>query len=100
MTMENNIKQIANTPYFVSDNGKVFRRGKEVKCTLNSQGYYQFCISLYGTKRSYTIHRLVASLFLDNPESKKCVRHIDGNRANNNVSNLAWGDFNIDKKKR
>lgn len=93
------VKQLGTTPYYVSDTGKVFRRGKEVKSTLTSQGYYQVCLSLYGTKRSYTIHRLVANLFLDNPESKKCVRHKDGNRANNNVSNLFWGDLNVDKIK-
>lgn len=36
------------------------------------------------------IHRLVAEHFIENPEHKKCVNHIDCDRSNNNVKNLEW----------
>lgn len=41
-------------------------------------------------KRLFSIHRLVAQAFIPNPLNKKEVNHLDGNKYNNNVSNLEW----------
>ena len=38
----------------------------------------------------FLIHRLVALAFLENPDNKPKVDHIDENKANNNVKNLRW----------
>lgn len=38
----------------------------------------------------YYVHRLLADAFLENPDNKKEVDHIDGNPKNNNLDNLRW----------
>lgn len=36
------------------------------------------------------VHRIIAQLFVDNPENKPFVNHLDCNRSNNKASNLEW----------
>ena len=37
-----------------------------------------------------SVHRLVATAFLENPQNKSQVNHIDKNRSNNHITNLEW----------
>jgi len=41
-------------------------------------------------KKNQFIHRLLCKAFISNPENKAHVNHIDGNKINNNLSNLEW----------
>ena len=73
--------------YRITKCGKVWDNNKKEFIELyKSNGYYTKKIK----KKWYTIHRLVALTFIDNPDNKPYVDHIDSNKLNNNVENLRW----------
>lgn len=87
--------------YEISKSGKIrsldrythkkghFRKGKEIKCHYEC-GYECIMISKDKKKKHNLVHRLMAKTFIPNPENKRTVNHIDGNKLNNNLSNLEW----------
>lgn len=66
--------------------GKYYYNNKEVKESFNSQGYSR----LYIDGKARRTHRLIAIKYIPNPLGLKNVDHIDGNKNNNNKSNLRW----------
>lgn len=76
-------------PYEVSTTGLVTRNGKIIKTRLCS-GYPCYTESINNKRRDVSVHRKVAETYIPNPLNKPCVNHIDGNKLNNDVSNLEW----------
>ena len=78
--------------YFVSNFGNVknSKTNKILKPGNHIQGYK--LINLYKNKKakSFRVHRLVGMMFLQNPDNKSIIDHIDNNPSNNNVKNLRW----------
>jgi hypothetical protein len=61
------------------------------KQSFNHQGYCQVSLMKDGKRKTCRVHRIVAEHFIV-PTSAAAgeVNHIDGNKANNRVSNLEW----------
>lgn len=80
--------------YEVDENGNVYsvRRGKRIVPIKMKSGYYYIHLCHGKDTKQARLHRVVASAFIPNPENKKQVNHINGNKSDNRVSNLEWCD--------
>lgn len=74
--------------YYVSSLGR-FKNSKGI-IMENYKPHHSGYIYLRVNKEKYALHRLVAFTFLQNPENKPFVNHIDGNKTNNCLANLEW----------
>ena len=86
-------KSIPQAPmYAVNECGDVYsvRYKKVLKSKANKAGYYIRDFYADGTRNFLRVHRIVAELFIPNPDNLPCVNHIDGDKMNNHVSNLEW----------
>ena len=93
--MENEIwKTITNFPnYEVSNLGNVRVANTKylMKAFKNGAGYLRISLTNNIEKRKkFYIQRLVAIEFLENPENKPTVNHINRIRTDNRISNLEW----------
>lgn len=67
------------------------KKGKMLKPEKHTLGYKRvLLINQEGKRCHQLIHRLVAQAYIANPLNLPYVNHIDGNKANNHVSNLEW----------
>ena len=66
--------------------------GKEriLKPSKNIWGYLQVQLYKDGKGKMYTVHKLVATAFCENPHGFKEVNHLDEDKTNNCADNLEW----------
>ena len=81
--------------YQVSNFGNVknVKTGRILKPSTNPQGYFMVVLTNNGETSTLTVHRLVATAFIENSENKQCIDHKNRNKKNNNIDNLRWATY-------
>lgn len=88
--MKNNISIFKN--HHITRYGDVWNieRKIKMKIRLDKDGYEIVNLRYKGISKTEKIHRLIALAYIENPDNKPQINHIDSNRQNNSIDNLEW----------
>lgn len=59
----------------------------------NRWGYLEVTLWHNGGRCTVSVHKLIATAFLEKPKLAEVVNHKDGNKTNNRVDNLEWSTY-------
>ena len=80
--------------YYVNENGEVFNnkynKMRKLKPYKKTDGYLLVDLRFNGKRSVKRVHRLVVENYLPNPNNYTDVNHKDGDKSNNELSNLEW----------
>ena len=79
--------------YLIYPDGRVWSKigkGRFLKPCLDKGNYNALGLRNNGKRCSVKIHRLVAIHYIQNPENKPQVDHINRDRSDNRLENLRW----------
>ena len=64
--------------------------GKVLKQGINTKGYKTVTVNILGQSYTRTVHRLIASAFIEGDHTGMDVHHKDADKTNNRLSNLEY----------
>lgn len=92
-TLEKRVNLLGNT-FYVSDKGQIFDADhNQRKLSQNNRGYLYLAVKQRSRRKNYLVHRLVAKLFIPNPDNLPLINHKDRNPHNNKANNLEWCSY-------
>ncbi len=82
--------------YAITEQGEVYnnKTKRYLKHSTSNTGY----LTVYVDGKNRLLHRLLAETFIPNPDNLPCVNHKDGNKLNNDLSNLEWCTYSHNNK--
>ena len=83
--------RVKSLEHFVPSIGGAIRKSpSKILTNCFDNNYYHVTLYKGGRKKIFLVHRLVAEAFIPNPNNLPQVNHKDGNKLNNNATNLEW----------
>lgn len=82
---------------YITSSGKVYSEYEKDKFLQKTphknqhNGYIYVAIHTENGERTRRLHRLIAKMFIPNPNNYEYVMHLDNNKSNYTLSNLKWG---------
>ena len=88
--------------YKICSNGDViscrFNKEKILKPRITGVGYLYVSLCKNKKTKNFSIHRLIAIHFIDNPEDYECVDHINQNKTDNRIEILRWVTYSANNR--
>ena len=80
------------TDYLIYEDGRVFSKksNKFLKPRLHRGGYQQVSLCKDGKSKNHYIHRLLGVHYIENPNNKPQIDHINRIKTDNRLCNLRW----------
>lgn len=78
--------------YEVYGDGAIYGARGRLRAKPDADGYMRVRLTVDGKRTPYFVHRVVLLAFIgDPPTPRHQARHLNGDRTDNHLANLAWG---------
>ena len=96
-------KSLDNYPnYIITTQGDVYSKSHKKFMSKRINGGYEYISLGNGKKKSekkdFSIHYLVAKLYISNPNNYPMINHKNSIKTDNNINNLEWTSYSINMK--